>query len=431
MGILSLFEFAVRSYSEWVIEMLMQPMAWIMFIMIIIFYSRISKLQKIMYGNNVRYSTWNMFVSSCFFGLLAGLIATVIMTAVGVTFYKSAGIEYVILLSFIFMFINPRYVCLSYSGGILSVVSLLAAYFAGSSQIWSDIHGVLDFDVTVLMVIVALMHLVEAGLMVIDGDNSSVPVFMKKGDKVVGGFIMQRFWILPVLFYAFIKSSGAAGDVIQTPSWWPVIKPQLSHDILKNLIVSAMPIFAILGYGDFAVTEKPQKKVKRSAAGLLFFSASLFGLSMLSLKYYAFKYVAAIFAPLCHEAIIIYQRYVEFKGKPVFVHRDDGVMILDTVPGAPSEKMGLSSGDLIVSINDKVVKTIGDINNIFKENLSFVWIDVICLNGIKKTLEYKDYKTGVEGLGILTIPETSEGIPIMEERTQSWFQKIFKKRNEK
>lgn len=420
MNILKLIFFAIKSYGASVTFMLMDPVMLIIPIVVFSRYKNIVRAQNDIYGNNVRYSLGNLISTSILSGILAGLFCAILTTTLGITFQSSNGIFFVILLSLILMSINSRYICLSYSGGILSLIILVISsliergFIAEGSRFEQFFREYVYFDVTSLMAVIAIFHIVEAILMWFDGHRGAIPVYMKHKGEVVGAFIMQRFWVIPVLLCVLYSGPSVPGETLPTPDWWPLIKPDGLEAIAKDAIFTTFTVLAILGYGDFSITMPVRKKVKRSALGLLQFSILLLIFAFLSEKYYIFKYIAAIFSPLGHETLILLERFREKKGKALFRYSDEGIIVLDTIPERAAEKMGISSGDLIVEINNSRVKSIEDIDEILSFSPSFVWIKVKDSLGNEKVLEYKDYENGVRALGFLTVPKNDFGIHIVE-----------------
>lgn len=431
MEVFKLIIMGVKLYSNGIFSLVLQPFVWIALIIAYAQYSKIAETQRVMYGNNIKYPVKDLFSTSLLFGILAGFLATIIMTVVGVTFTSFNGLQYIIFLSLILMLVNPRYVCLSYSGGILSIIVLLMGDIINNgileknNRLVDFINNNFNFDVPTLMALIAIMHLIEAGLMWIDGHRGAVPVFMKREEKLVGAFIMQKVWLVPVMLFV-LYTGTVTGETTPTPDWWPLVKPNIPSNFLKDAIFTAAALPAILGYGDFAVTTTPREKVKRSAIGLFGFSVILFVLAIISNKYYAFKYIAALFAPIAHEVLILTQRYRENSGKPLMEYTEEGIVVVDTVPGTPSDSMGFNPGDIIISVNNIRVKSIRDIENIVKEHITYIWIEVKNSKGEVKTLEFGNFSTSIDRLGIITVPKSDYGIPFVVESYGS-VQKVFKK----
>ncbi|QCX34446.1 PDZ domain-containing protein [Caloramator sp. E03] len=186
----------------------------------------------------------------------------------------------------------------------------------------------------------------------------------------------------------------------------------------------ATPLIAMLGYSDFAVTTTVENKVKRTSIGLSAFSLILLVLSYLATKFYIFNYVAALFAPLAHEGLILFERYREKNGEPLYKKSDEGIVVLDTIPLSPAESMGIRPGEIIIKVNNKIVKKIDDADEIFNEYPSFLWVEVIGIDGKRKILEFRDYKNSIRELGIITIPENMYDIPYIEDKNISLFDRI-------
>ena len=136
-----------------------------------------------------------------------------------------------------------------------------------------------------------------------------------------------------------------------------------------------------------------------------------------------------MFAPIGHEWLIRYERKLEKKRQPIFTPVKNGVKVLDTLPGGPGEKMGIKPGDIIVSINNKTIVTIEGMDDFFKEYINYIWVNVKNRFGEIRTLEYKDYYEGIDGLGIISVPQDRNGILVVKEKKtpiERWLRKLKK-----
>lgn len=416
--ILRLIWESIRQYAQVVLSFLLEPVFWIMFFVLFFQYKKLEEIQKDIYGV-VKYKKKDMMASSLLAGILGGMAISIVITVVGITFGKLEGAVFLIIFSLILVLLfDSHFICLSYSGGIVSLISLLLGYINTKGIInISEIpilRGFLNFDITAILILVSLLHLVEALLMYFDGARYPVPMFFKKNGRIVGGFILTRFWIIPLMILILLSLTPIGGDVIPTPDWWPLIRPDGIPINVNDAVFSLTPLFAILGYGDFTVSKMPKQKVKESSLSLFIFSVTLFALTVLSMKIYAFKYVAAIFSPVFHELIIILNRRKERMLESLWDYNYDGIKILDVVPNSPAEKMGIETGDKIISINNRRVNTIYDAKVILDEAERYLWIDVEKLDGTVRSLEYYNYQTDIGSLGIITIPQDDAYIPLMD-----------------
>ncbi|WP_027308015.1 PDZ domain-containing protein [Caloramator sp. ALD01] len=416
--ILRLIWEAIRNYAQVVLSFIFEPIFWIMFFILFFQYKRLESIQKDVYGV-VKYKKMEMMASSLLAGILSGMFVSILITVFGITFGRLEGAIFIIILSLLLvMLFDSHFICLSYSGGIISLLSLILNFLnvrgiVNISQI-PILRSFLNIDVTAILILVALLHLVESILMYFDGARFPVPMFFRKNNKIVGGFLLTRFWIIPLMILILLSLTPVSGDTIPTPDWWPLIRPDGMPKDLQDAVFSLTPLFAILGYGDFTISRLPKQKVKESSLNLFIFSITLFVLVVLSMKIYVFKYIAAIFSPVFHEFIIVLNRKKEKTLDSLWENTYDGIKILDVVPNSPAEKMGIETGDKIIAINNRRVNTLYDAKVVLDEADRYLWIDVVKIDGKVKSLEYYNYQTEIGSLGIITIPQEDGYIPVMD-----------------
>lgn len=363
-------------------------------------YKKSSKMEKVILGVE-KTKLYVKVIKSTIAGVLGGVIATIVIVGLGIS-VELQGFIYLWPVAIVLMMISPRYICFSYAGGLISVFSLLT--------------GFPRVDVTGLMAIVGVLHLTESFLIFIDGGSATSPVFMEnKKYGVVGVHLLQRFW--PIPFVILITSAGGLSDGggVMMPDWWPILNPLAAT--AENTVFNIVPIVAALGYGDMALSSMPKRKARISALRLFVYSVILLGLVVLSSYIYAFKFIAALFAPIAHEFLIIYSNNIERSKSPIFRRRDVGVTVLEVKPESHGEKMGIKAGDLIISINGKIVENEESIYQTLQSYPTFVWVDVIEPSGKKVSYEYKHYPYGISNLGILYIPDgETNSVHVVAER---------------
>ncbi len=373
-----------------IVSVILNPIFWVAIGLVYFQYNKISKMEKKILGSNKK-PTGKRVLSSTVTGIWAGILGSVFIIALGIVI-SPGDFKYILLLAVLLMMIHPRFICFSYSGGILSLSSL--------------IFGMPNINVSSLMAIVAILHMVESFLILVDGASSKIPVFLERDDKVVGGFNMMRFWPIPLIVLLLSSSIPASGGVAM-PDWWPLF--YTGEVVNKNdLSFLMIGVIAALGYGDIAITDYPENKIKYSAKNLFFFSITLLVLSITSLYVFEIKYVAALFSPIAHELLIQYGRKKEKKGEPIFVPPTRGVKILDVIPEGVGQEMGLKTGDIIYAVNGKTVDTKEDIGGILMSIPSYVWVDYFDKNRETHTKDIRDYRNGIRSLDILVIPRDSQ-----------------------
>lgn len=220
---------------------------------------------------------------SLLFGLCGGLIGSALLTMVGIDL-RNINILALWLLALGLALIHPRLICFSYAGGLLALFDLMGSQPAGC--------------VPQIVGLVAILHLIESGLILVDGSTQPERVDFKKQGRTVQGFQLQRFW--PLLLVIACSSNAQVGTTM--PSWWPLLKchPPAAPDNLYVLL----PVLAVLGYGDTVTRSTPRQQVIRSARNLAAYSLTLLSLAFGASSYPFINWIAALFAPLGHELLI-------------------------------------------------------------------------------------------------------------------------------
>ncbi len=372
------------------ISLLFQPIFWLVMLIIWFQFRRMAKLKSDFF-NLPQESVVQPTLIATVYGLIGGFIGSIILVLVGVSVLE-VGVEYLWILAIAMMLVNQRFMCFAYAGGVLSA--------------FKYITGVPDISIPQVMALVAILHLVEALLILFSGHLGAVPVYLKgKDGRLIGGFNLQKFWPLPIvaMVAAVVPDIGAIGEVIQMPEWWPLIKSGLFTE-QENIVYMMVPVIAGLGYGDIALTTRPKEKSLRSAFYLAVFSLILLGLAILAANYPQFGIVAALFSPLGHELVIFLGRKYEFSREPKFTKPPQGVMILDLLESSPLKKAGLDTGDIILGINGIPVNSREDLEyllDFFTEELEIEYLDD------KKQVIRRQliFRKGFEPLGLIMVPD--------------------------
>lgn len=320
---------------------LLDPSFWIVVLLVAFIYKRTASAPQQIFDLPPE-PVWSFVVMSTFFGLVGGLVGSLLIILVGISLGE-VGISYLWLAAIFLMLIQQRFICFAYAGGLLSLSYL--------------IFGFPQVSVAQVMGLVAILHLVESLLILLSGHLQAVPVYLKtKQGGIAGGFNLFKFWPLPLV--ALVAVNYPQNDIlvnsIQTPDWWPLIQPQFLSGPGETVHIM-FPIVAALGYGDIALTTSPRVKTRRAALELALYSLALLLMAILSSHFQELVLLPALFGPLGHEAIIRLGQRREMRGKPLFVQPERGVMILQLLHGSQLAKAGLKSGDVILSVNGRAV----------------------------------------------------------------------------
>lgn len=403
-----------------IIPMMLSDTRYLMIIGVVVLlvhsqYKRKHLMEKRMFGL-VRGTAWRDTLEALAYGLIGGLIGTFFFILLGISLTET-GIVYLWFTALFLMLIHPRFLCFSYAGGIISLSFL--------------IFGFPQVDIPAIMSLVAILHLVEAVLIFIHGDQKPTPVYVKHSTgKVVGGFTMQKFWPLPfVALVAFAMAESAVDfQSIPMPDWWPLIRPDVVVPDGQTLIYVMFPVMAALGYSDLAITSSPRVKARQSAFHLLIFSGILLFLAILADRNSFLLMLPALFSPLGHEVVIHLGQQREKTNSPVYTTKD-GVMVLDVYPNSPAAKMGLEPGDVILAVNDIPIETPLQLSQEMSPWLIdpvFTVANTVRGEG-KRTVAFRGK---IPPVGIIPVPDPHTGMYMqMREGTlKSWLRRLWNKR---
>ncbi|KAJ53208.1 hypothetical protein BD780_003411 [Clostridium tetanomorphum] len=383
-----------------------------------------SSMQKMIIGEQIN-SPFELTISQIVIGIFGGILASILMSYLGVAFYQNSAIEILFLISIFLMIFNRRFICFSYSGAILGILSVLNTMIAASYG--TKELEIFKFDIASLMTMIAILHFVEGLLIMVDGSRGSVPVFTKRQNSIIGGFVMKRQWILPVALFIILKDKSLV-DITSTtpmPNWWPIINSTIPMEILKKSIFILLPFYGVLGYDSITFTKSKKDKALNSGFFVILYGLALFGLAQLAHINTTYKIIVIIFAPLAHEFMIYLQKYREAQGKPKYVSTD-GIKVLYVAPNSPAASMNIKSGDSLIGINDKEIDTEEDIIDMITKTSGDIILKIKRANGIIKEVVYGGVHRK-NRLGIVFVPKYIPKNKYIVKYTENTFSQVLDK----
>ena len=392
--------------------LMLNPLFWLVVFLIAFQYRRIAKQKEILFGVKDE-TVWQQATIAVVYGILGGVIGALLMVIGGINI-TNIGILFLWVVAIALLLISPRFVCFSYAGSIIS----LSFLFFG----WPHI------DVAQLMALVAILHLVESFLIVANGHLGALPVYTKnhKGETV-GAFTLQKFWPIPIVALIVMSGQPMPDGAVSMPDWWPLI--QSFEPIPEYSFYAMIPIIAALGYGDIAMTMNPQRKSYHTAALLSVYSIILFILAVIASHHPQFLILPALFAAVGHELTIYIGKRSEMNGTPLYVASDIGVRLLDVIKGSPAMKMGIRSGDIILSVNSMKVENRHHLAILMQTVSNFIEIEYI-KNSDNKVYREREWIKPGKPLGVIPVPEPTDSAQVTLSNTGilvRFIQKIVKR----
>lgn len=370
-------------------------------------------MQQMILGEKLD-SPLELTISQIVIGIVAGVFGSLLLSFIGIMFDVNSMIFLIFVVSLILMFLNPKYICFSYSGALLGVLSLTLAQI---SKVYSgyviSIVGYkinlanIDFlkiDIGSLMSLVAVMHYIEGLLVMFDGKTGAIPVFSNRNEKIIGGFAFKRYWALPIAIFMIVHNAGSSGsgEKLMSPNWWPLVKSS-AYISISSAVLGLTSLYCMVGYNSVTFTKNKTEKTMISGGLIMIYSVLLFIVAQLARFGLIFQAFALIFAPVAHEIMLYIQKYQEVIGEPKYVSNGNGVMVLDVAPNTPAFEMGIKTGDLLIEINDKKIISEDDIFSVTNQAVNFIWFKIKRKNqGIKEVSYNKMNST--KRLGIVFVP---------------------------
>ncbi|MDR3593334.1 signal protein PDZ [Clostridium sp.] len=424
---MSLFIYTLRSVASAIVT---PPLVFLLISLIIILHLKNKKLvamQKIILGGSVN-SSIELTLSQLVLGIIGGCIGSLILTSLGVMFNDNSGIWYLFIISILLTFIKPRLICFSYSGAILGFISIMlksaSIFVPGLSDIFD-----LNINIFYLVILIGVFHIIEGIVVMIDGDRGAVPVFTNKDGKILGGYALKRYWILPIAIMIAVTMDNSTlnyvTESIQNPNWWPLIKSPSGFALLASSVISISPFYTILGYSAVTFTRNKREKALSSGIHIAIYGAILIGVSQIAKVGILGEMLVLAFMPFAHEFMLKLQLKNEERRTPKFVSDEEGLVILEISTDSKIKEFGIGIESKVLSINDKGVNSETEIYSILRENLYNAMLKIKDSHGIVKDINFRHNRN--TRLGILLVPRNvnkEDIIPVEDNSFNSVFNTI-------
>ncbi|MGO4541980.1 PDZ domain-containing protein [Paenibacillus sp. 2TAB19] len=388
----------LEAFGQAAIQLLAQPFYYISVLFIILQYTRQIRMERQLFA--VKLHNWPALVLRA---MVAGLAVGLVVSAVGAfigTALTGEAVLWLWAIAVLLMLIRIRYLCFAYSAGIIALLQWGIGFTTLAER--SDWAGSLsaslaEIDTAGLLVIVALLHLAEAALVRWQGDKLSTPLFVEgKRGKLVGGYMLQGFWPVPLLMIV----PAAGGGMSQTALPWT---PLFGADWTQGWSVIALPM--VIGFTEMTRSLLPKQKAKHAAKGLLLYSVIVTAAALAAWQLPMLLPLAAVVTLLLHEALVWRSTASEARRSPLYVNDARGLRILGIVPGTPAATMGLLPGEVIHKVNGIRIKNKEEMYEALRHNPAFCKLEVLNFEGEIKFAQRARYAGEHHQLGVILAPD--------------------------
>ncbi|CAG9621454.1 PDZ domain-containing protein [Sutcliffiella rhizosphaerae] len=328
--------------------------------------------------------------------LLIGIALSVFTIGIGVILPFGTIVLLGLFTILFTLFIKPRLLSSAYIFGFAFLgVILLPNIETSISLLQSLFVSIAGTDLSTLALLMGMLIVVEGLLVWKQASFQTSPMLHKsKRGLPVGSHVVQRVWILPLFLFVPVTSGG----ITTYFDWWPVL--QVGEHTLTIWLVP----FAV-GFYQHLRASLPKVTIPILGKQLFFLGLLVFLISASSLLWATSAIIAAIVAIFGRGWLQYRTRIQEDRQRPLFVQRDDGLVILGVIPDSPAEKMNLQIGEIITKVNNIPVKTVPQFYEALQKNRAFCKLHVVDINGEIRFAQSALYEGDHHELGLLFIQE--------------------------
>lgn len=404
------FQFLDRGLSA-VGQLFTNPFYYIGVLFIILHYRKQIQLERKLFHTKLHSllsETWRVVL----WGWLGGLGASLLLLFVGVSIDTDVVLVLWIV-TIVLLILRIRFLCLAYAVGILGIAQVILSWIPNTDSL-RESYTILDTvgraDIPSLLVIVAVLHLLEGLLVGLQGARMSTPLFLEgKRGQMIGGQQLQGFW--PVPLFLLVPMTG--GSNVSLP--WQTL---FGSDLSAGWSLLAFP--AMIGFTELTVSKLPKVQARMSANLLYVYGCILLGAAIAAHYWTPLVLLGALLSIVLHEGLLAYNRWVEAKQTPFYIHSERGLMVLSVVPKSPAAEIGIGIGEIIHKVNGYKIKSKTDLHAAMGLNSAYCRLEVLNAEGEVRFLKRAIYAGDHHQLGILLAPD-QDVLYFLEQRPMHLF----------
>ncbi|MGG5460350.1 PDZ domain-containing protein [Clostridium sp. B9] len=413
---------------------LVSPTLALMLIVIgILFYfknRKIAFMQKLMLGRSV-YTPLELTLSQILIGILGGIIASLILSFLGITFENSSLVDVILTASIFSIVYKNKFLKIPYIAMILGIIGVVLGI--NSTYIAKGFN--FSINLTAIITLVGVISITEGILIMVDGKKGYLPIFTQKDGNLVGGFSFRRFWALPIGLLVILGVNGGSSfvnEINSLPQWLPFLGLENIATIVGGATIVSVASYGVISYDSTTFTRDKNSKILASGISDIIYGVVIVILAYILNYSYILTIILIIVVPFLYEIKIRLEDKLESKREPLYFSSEEDICILDVLPNSSAYEKGLRSGDRIIKINGETPKSEKDVFMAIKKNYYGVTIKIRKKDGKIEEHNIPSKNRG-ELFGVVLVPkgvsfdrEVNELIEKLKKASQEEEQKIDK-----
>lgn len=324
-------------------------------------------------------------------GLLLGLIFSLINLLIGFTVPLAYFITLTVVTIILSIFLRPSALSAAYTLGTTFFIMMALEYSGVELPI---LQGIFDQVTTAVIPGAALL---TGSLLLIEGilifknasQHTSPKLVRSKRGLTVGIHESKRLWLVPML--VLIPSDALTLSL----DYWPIV-PTSSGGFTFLLV----PFW--LGFGTQIRSKQPKLGVQAVGKHVIILGIIVSLISSAGF-WYPVASICAVAIAMLGRILISVVHYVKDDAQIFYFSKNNnGIVVLDIIPGSPADKMELQIGDVIRTVNGVQVQTSQQFYEALQMNRAFCKLEVIDDRGENRLVNRALYEGEHHELGVIT-----------------------------
>lgn len=341
------------------------------------------------------YDIWFELRTTLFAGIGYGLIVSIITVGLGLVVSK-ASLWAILLWTLLFgLTAMYRYLSVAYTFGIAIALVLLSSKMPVSFlQLGEGEEG----TIVSLAILLGVMLVVEGLLISKNAVRYSTPKINKgKRGLRIGLHESNRLWLVPV--FILIPGDAVTGFI----SWWPVVS-------IGSTTYSLFLVPFLIGFMRKVRSYEPTEALLFTGRRVYGLAGLVLVLGVASYWWHVLAIIAMGVAMLGRFTITVQEKIADEKRPAYFAARNDGLVVLDTIPNTIGAEMNLKPGEVITKVNGIIPRSTEEFYDALqtKTTGAFCKLEVVDTNGELRLAQTALYAGGHHELGVVFVQQEHE-----------------------